>query len=72
MDTASENCSVKVAVHVRPLIGDERAQGCKECVAVTHGNPQVTKRTFGLQLIKRIHFVNFRLRSLLSCCECLL
>ncbi|KAH9712045.1 kinesin-like protein KIN-4A [Citrus sinensis] len=41
MDTASENCSVKVAVHVRPLIGDERAQGCKECVAVTHGNPQV-------------------------------
>lgn len=32
---------MKVAVHVRPLIGDERAQGCKECVAVTHGNPQV-------------------------------
>ena len=37
----SENCSVKVAVHVRPLIGDERLQGCKECVVVTHGKPQV-------------------------------
>lgn len=38
---ASEDCSVKVAVHIRPLIGDERAQGCKECVTVTSGKPQV-------------------------------
>ncbi|PON67182.1 Kinesin-like protein [Trema orientale] len=38
---SSENCSVKVAVHVRPLIGDERLQGCKECVFVTLGKPQV-------------------------------
>uniref|UniRef100_A0A803NQP0 Kinesin-like protein n=1 Tax=Cannabis sativa TaxID=3483 RepID=A0A803NQP0_CANSA len=38
---SSENCSVKVAVHVRPLIGDERIQGCKECVSVTPGKPQV-------------------------------
>ncbi|GLT50118.1 hypothetical protein SLA2020_236260 [Shorea laevis] len=38
---ASENCSVNVAVHIRPLIGDERAQGCKECVTVTAGQPQV-------------------------------
>ncbi|XP_043804697.1 kinesin-like protein KIN-4A isoform X2 [Manihot esculenta] len=37
----SENCSVKVAVHIRPLIGDERVQGCKECVTVTPGKPQV-------------------------------
>ncbi|GMI68068.1 FRAGILE FIBER 1 [Hibiscus trionum] len=37
----AENCSVKVAVHVRPLIGDERTQGCKECVTVTKGKPQV-------------------------------
>ncbi|KAJ4714826.1 Kinesin-like protein [Melia azedarach] len=41
METSSENCSVKVAVHVRPLIGDERVQGCKECVTVTPGKPQV-------------------------------
>ncbi|KAK9012140.1 hypothetical protein V6N11_040209 [Hibiscus sabdariffa] len=40
MDVA-ENCSVKVAVHIRPLIGDERTQGCKECVTVTKGKPQV-------------------------------
>ena len=38
---ATENCSVKVAVHIRPLIGDERTQGCKECVTVTSGKPQV-------------------------------
>ncbi|KAE8693325.1 Kinesin-like protein BC2 [Hibiscus syriacus] len=37
----AENCSVKVAVHIRPLIGDERTQGCKECVTVTKGKPQV-------------------------------
>ncbi|XP_048335456.1 kinesin-like protein KIN-4A [Ziziphus jujuba] len=38
---ASENCCVKVAVHIRPLIGDERLQGCKECVTVTNGKPQI-------------------------------
>ncbi|KAI4314987.1 hypothetical protein L6164_027841 [Bauhinia variegata] len=37
----SENCSVKVAVHIRPLIADERQQGCRECVSVTPGKPQV-------------------------------
>ncbi|KAK7386413.1 hypothetical protein VNO78_26631 [Psophocarpus tetragonolobus] len=37
----SENCSVKVALHVRPLIVDERQQGCIECVSVTPGKPQV-------------------------------
>ncbi|CAN1274180.1 Kinesin-like protein KIN-4A [Linum perenne] len=36
-----ENCCVKVAVHVRPLIADERAQGCKDCVTVVTGKPQV-------------------------------
>uniref|UniRef100_A0A516IJE7 Kinesin motor domain-containing protein n=1 Tax=Turnera subulata TaxID=218843 RepID=A0A516IJE7_9ROSI len=34
-------CSVKVSVHIRPLVDDERAQGCKECVAVTPRKPQV-------------------------------
>ncbi|XVE82831.1 hypothetical protein DITRI_Ditri16bG0037200 [Diplodiscus trichospermus] len=38
---AAENCSVKVAVHIRPLVGDERTQGCKECVTVTPGKSQV-------------------------------
>ncbi|KAJ6829209.1 kinesin-like protein KIN-4A [Iris pallida] len=36
-----EDCCVKVAVHIRPLIGDERLQGCKDCVAVVPGKPQV-------------------------------
>lgn len=38
---AAEDCCVKVAVHIRPLIGDERLQGCKDCVFVVHGKPQV-------------------------------
>ncbi|XP_058080268.1 kinesin-like protein KIN-4A isoform X2 [Magnolia sinica] len=39
---AAEDCCVKVAVHIRPLIGDERLQGCKDCVTVISGKkPQV-------------------------------
>ncbi|XP_062158301.1 kinesin-like protein KIN-4A isoform X2 [Alnus glutinosa] len=38
---AGEDCCVKVAVHIRPLIGDERLQGCKDCVTVVPGKPQV-------------------------------
>ncbi|CAD5189990.1 unnamed protein product [Musa acuminata subsp. malaccensis] len=36
-----EHCCVKVAVHIRPLVGDERLQNCKECVTVVPGKPQV-------------------------------
>ncbi|KAF1872380.1 hypothetical protein Lal_00016678 [Lupinus albus] len=39
--TTLENCSVKVALHIRPLISDERQKGCRECVSVTQGKPQV-------------------------------
>lgn len=42
---SAEDCCVKVAVHVRPLIGDERAQGCKDCVTVVSGKPQVHSHT---------------------------
>lgn len=38
---AGEDCCVKVAVHIRPLIGDERLQGCKDCVTVVPSKPQV-------------------------------
>ncbi|KAG4944573.1 hypothetical protein JHK85_049219 [Glycine max] len=38
---AGEDCCVKVAVHVRPLIGEEKVQGCKDCVTVVSGKPQV-------------------------------
>ncbi|XP_052886139.1 kinesin-like protein KIN-4A isoform X1 [Gossypium arboreum] len=37
----SEDCCVKVAVHVRPLIVDEKLQGCNDCVTVSPGKPQV-------------------------------
>ncbi|KAH7291450.1 hypothetical protein KP509_29G017300 [Ceratopteris richardii] len=33
--------AVKVAVHIRPLIGAELFQGCKDCVSVVPGEPQV-------------------------------
>jgi hypothetical protein len=33
--------SVQVAVHVRPLIDSEIADGCQECLFVTPGAPQV-------------------------------
>lgn len=36
-----EDCCVKVAVHIRPLIPDEKLQGCKDCVSVPPGQPQV-------------------------------
>ncbi|KAI6689052.1 hypothetical protein NL676_025880 [Syzygium grande] len=36
-----EDCCVKVAVHIRPLIGDEKLQGCKDCVTLVPGKPQV-------------------------------
>ena len=32
---------VVVAVHIRPLIYDELLQGCRECLQVTDGEPQV-------------------------------
>lgn len=41
MEPAPDNCCVKVALHMRPLVGDERTQGCKECVMVTPRKPQV-------------------------------
>ncbi|CAO2833966.1 unnamed protein product, partial [Amaranthus hypochondriacus] len=37
----AEECCVKVAVHIRPLIADEKLQGCKDCVTVVHAKPQV-------------------------------
>ncbi|CAA6661425.1 unnamed protein product [Spirodela intermedia] len=38
---SSEDCCVKVAVHIRPLIADERLHSCKDCVIVVPGKPQV-------------------------------
>nr|KAJ0218786.1 hypothetical protein LSAT_V11C300148770 [Lactuca sativa] len=39
--TTMEDCCVKVAVHIKPLIGDEKLQACKDCVAVIPGKRQV-------------------------------
>jgi len=34
--------AVQVALNIRPLIALERAQGCKDCISVVPGEPQVT------------------------------
>ncbi|KAK4428901.1 Kinesin-like protein KIN-4A [Sesamum alatum] len=40
-NSSGEDCCVKVAVHVRPLLGDEKIQGCNDCVTIVSGKPQV-------------------------------
>ncbi|GJU83695.1 kinesin-like protein KIN-4A, partial [Tanacetum coccineum] len=37
----AEDCCVKVALHIRPLLGDEKLQACKDCVSVVPNKPQV-------------------------------
>ncbi|CAL5350347.1 unnamed protein product [Camellia sinensis] len=39
--SVTKDCCVKVAVHIRPLINDERLQGCADCVTVVSGKPHV-------------------------------
>lgn len=33
--------AVQVALNIRPLIAMERVQGCKDCITVVPGEPQV-------------------------------
>ena len=37
--------SVVVAINIRPLVDSELAEGCKECLLVTPGEPQVRRGT---------------------------
>ncbi|KAK1433090.1 hypothetical protein QVD17_09996 [Tagetes erecta] len=41
MDNSSENCNVKVALHIRPLLRHERQNGGVECLDVVPGTAQV-------------------------------
>jgi hypothetical protein len=43
----SDECSVCVAVHVRPLIEDEEDAGCRTCLAVAPDEPQVDRMWSG-------------------------
>jgi kinesin family protein 4/21/27 len=40
-EQAAEDCCVKVALKIRPLVDIEQAQQCEECIHVTPGQPQV-------------------------------
>ncbi|KAG6525625.1 hypothetical protein ZIOFF_015587 [Zingiber officinale] len=48
---SEEHCCVKVTFHIRPLIEDERLQGCKECVVVVPGKPQENNTAVSSQII---------------------
>ena len=55
--------AVKVAVHIRPLIGAELLQGCKDCVSIVYGEPQVCslhKKSRPLSRIK-VFFLSVRI-----------
>jgi hypothetical protein len=39
---AATTQAVQVAVNIRPLIAMERVQGCKDCITIVPGEPQVS------------------------------
>ncbi|KAI3785093.1 hypothetical protein L1987_44205 [Smallanthus sonchifolius] len=43
MENSPENCNVKVALHIRPLLRHERQNGGEECLDVVPGTAQVLK-----------------------------
>lgn len=45
-----ESCSVRVAVHIRPLITSELAEGCQSCIHATSIPPQVGQTVQSLPL----------------------
>jgi hypothetical protein len=40
---AATTQAVQVAVNIRPLIAMERVQGCKDCITIVPGEPQVSR-----------------------------
>ena len=66
--------AVQVALNVRPLITQERIQGCKDCILVVPGEPQVCPRFSCSKLVmykdislQRLLLV-FALPKILICC----
>lgn len=43
-DDSGKGESVCVAIHVRPLVPAEQEEGCRECLCITPGAPQVSRR----------------------------
>jgi len=48
---SDEDCSVCVAVHIRPLIASELTEGCQTCLSVAPGEPQVCPIQRGVQSV---------------------
>ena len=57
-----ETQAVKVAVHVRPLIANEKIQDCKECITIKAGEPQVS--IFSTTSIADYWFRSFRVMAI--------
>lgn len=51
LDETDATQAVQVALNIRPLIALERIQGCRECITVVPGEPQVVTL-----LIVRVYF----------------
>lgn len=56
-DGAAAAESVVVAINIRPLVDSELAEGCKECLLVTPGEPQVRFRRGPLWWMWVLHSV---------------
>jgi hypothetical protein len=63
--------AVQVALNVRPLIIQERIQGCKDCILVVPGEPQVCLLTisssFFLYSVVVVRLVMRRILHVLIC-----
>lgn len=63
LDDSEATQAVQVALNIRPLIALERIQGCRECITVVPGEPQVVTL-----LIVRVYFGRlFFLHLCISC-----
>jgi hypothetical protein len=55
MDKEAVTQAVQVALNIRPLIAQERSQGCKDCIRVVPREPQVVPPLENLSLPSSLH-----------------
>jgi len=52
---AATTQAVQVAVNIRPLIAMERVQGCKDCITIVPGEPQVSRSSLCFFFCMKFH-----------------
>ncbi len=55
MDKEAATQAVQVALNIRPLIAQERSQGCKDCIRVVPREPQVVPPLENLSFPSSLH-----------------